>query len=59
LASGLAKAWAKAQLHVVQVGADVAVPNAEVHVTPHKYEKGLPASSCPFDCDAHYERKTC
>jgi hypothetical protein len=57
LARGLQQAWPTAELHYVQVGADVDVPGAVKHTVNLKYQQAAPASWAPFDCCPHYEAK--
>jgi hypothetical protein len=56
LARGLAKAWARARLNVVQVGRDLNVAGAKMH------KHGLPFGAVartkpPFPADPHYDAK--
>jgi hypothetical protein len=55
LARGLARAWPRARLNVVQVGKDLTVVGATMH--KHRLPFGAVAGKPPFPADPHYDAK--
>jgi threonine dehydratase len=56
LARGLAKAWPRARLNVVQVGKELTVAGATMH--KHRLPFGaVPRALPPFPADPHYDAK--